>query len=162
MARLLAMLTLRPTTTDDLQNLAEWEAEPDTSDWLGETGPAWHTNALSGPGQEHLVATEAEVPVGFAVLAGLHSGQAIELRRMVIAPAHRRTGRGRALLTAVLTRAYEHHGARGVWLDMKAHNHRARALYESEGFTTTETLTGAITEADGTLSDLIIMDHQAR
>jgi diamine N-acetyltransferase len=156
------MLTLRPATADDLQNLAEWEAEPETAAWLGETGPAWHTRALSDPDQEHLVAIEAEAPVGFAVLAGLHGGQAIELRRMVIAPAHRRTGRGRALLTAVLARAYHHHGARRVWLDVKARNHRARALYESEGFTATETLTEAITEADGTLSDLVIMTHRAR
>jgi ribosomal protein S18 acetylase RimI-like enzyme len=156
------MLTLRPAAADDLQNLAEWEAEPGTSTWLGETGPAWHARALSDPDQEHLVAIEAEATVGFAVLAGLRDGEAIELRRMVISPAHRRTGRGRALLTAALARAYQHHGARRVWLDVKAHNHRARTLYESEGFTATETLTGAITEADGTLSDLVIMAHQAR
>jgi ribosomal protein S18 acetylase RimI-like enzyme len=100
--------------------------------------------------------------VGFAVLAGLRSGGGIELRRMAVSPAHRRAGRGRALLKAVLARSCQHHGALQVWLDVKAHNHRARALYESEGFTITETLTGAVTEADGTHSDLVVMAHQTR
>ncbi|MBE1589925.1 hypothetical protein H4W80_008183 [Nonomuraea angiospora] len=44
---------------------------------------------------------------------------------------------------------------------MKAHNHRARALYGSEGFASTETLAGAVTEADGTLADLIVMVHKS-
>lgn len=93
---------------------------------------------------------------------GLRSGKPIELRRMVVRPAHRAAGRGRALLTAVLARAYQHHGAPGIWLDVKAHNHRARALYESAGFTITKTLAGAVTKADGSLSDLIVMAHQRR
>ncbi|WP_329253063.1 GNAT family N-acetyltransferase [Actinoallomurus sp. NBC_01490] len=156
------MLSLRPTTMDDLVDLAAWEAEPETAPWLGETGPAWHARALHDPGQEHLVAVRAEAAVGFAVLAGLRDGDAVELRRMVISPPHRRTGLGRSLLTSVLARAYGHHRARRVWLDVKAHNHRARALYESEGFTVTETLTGAVTEADGALTDLVIMAHQVR
>jgi diamine N-acetyltransferase len=147
------MLTLRPSTEDDLGSLAGWEAEPDTARWLGETGPAWHARALADPDQDHLIALEADAPVGFAVLAGLNGGQQLELRRMLLRPAHRGSGRGRAL-------AYQERGATGVWLDVKAHNHRARALYESAGFTATETLAGAITEPDGSRSDLIIMTHR--
>lgn len=154
------MLTLRPATADDLRNLTGWEAEPDTSLWLGETGPAWHARALADPDQDHLIALDAATPVGFAVLAGLSGGEHLELRRMLVRPAHRGTGRGRALLKAALAWAYQHRGAQGVWLDVKAHNHRARALYESAGFTVTKTLTGAITEADGSQSDLIVMTHQ--
>jgi diamine N-acetyltransferase len=154
------MLTLRPSTADDLHDLASWEAEPDTALWLGETGPDWHARALADPDQDHLIALEAAAPVGFAVLAGLSGGKDLELRRMLLRPAHRGAGRGRALLTAALGWAYQHRGAQGVWLDVKAHNHRARALYESAGFTFTRTLAGAITEPDGSRSDLIVMTHQ--
>jgi diamine N-acetyltransferase len=154
------MLALRPSTEDDLRNLTGWEAEPDTALWLGETGAAWHARALADPDQDHLIALEGAAPVGFAVLAGLSGGKHLELRRMLLRPAHRGAGRGRGLLKAALEWAYQHRGAEGVWLDVKAHNHRARALYESTGFAVTRILNGAITEADGSRSDLIVMTHQ--
>lgn len=73
--------------------------------------------ALSDPDQEHLIAIEAEAPEGFAVPAGLRGDPAIELRRIVMSPAHRRTGRGPALLTAVLARAYHHQSG---WMSRRA------------------------------------------
>jgi diamine N-acetyltransferase len=81
---------------------------------------------------------------------------------MAVSPEHRGAGRGRALLRAVLERSYRHHGARSVWLDVKTHNHRARALYESEGFLQQRTLRNALVEPDGTASDLVIMVHRPR
>jgi diamine N-acetyltransferase len=153
------MLTLRPSAVGDLGDVTGWEAEPDSALWLGETGAGWHSRALADPDQDHLIAAEAEVPVGFAVLAGLSEGVNLELRRMLVRPAHRGSGRGRALLTASLEWAYQRRGAQGVWLDVKAHNQRARALYESAGFTATKTLTGVIAEPDGSRSDLIVMTH---
>ncbi|WP_051580049.1 GNAT family N-acetyltransferase [Pseudonocardia acaciae] len=154
------MLTLRATTPDDLRHLAGWETEPDTSTWLGETGADWHARALTDLDQEHLVAADGDALVGFAVLAGLRGGEGIELRRMVVAPAHRGAGRGRALLEAVLARAYRDHGAGTVWLDVKEHNRRARRLYESSGFVVREMRTNAIANPDGTAADLVIMVHQ--
>jgi ribosomal protein S18 acetylase RimI-like enzyme len=156
------MLKLRPTTPEDLDELTAWESEPDTAEWLAETGLAWHTRALADPDQEHVVALDSGASIGFAVLAGLRSGEGIELRRMVVSPEHRGAGRGRALLQAVLERSYRHHGARSVWLDVKTHNRRARALYESEGFLQRQTLQNAIVEPDGTASDLVIMVHRPR
>lgn len=156
------MLTLRPTTPDDLHDLSAWETEPDTSRWLGETGNSWHTRALADLDQEHVIAEDGDDVVGFAVLAGLRGGEGVELRRMAVAPAHRGSGRGRALLQAVLVRAYQHHCAQTVWLDVKEHNRRARSLYESAGFVVRETLGNAITEPDGTASNLVIMVHQPR
>jgi hypothetical protein len=127
------MLTLRPTTSGDLAYVTSWEADPDTAAWLGETGAAWHARALRDPGQEHVTAWAGTSPVGFAVLAG------------------------RALLRAVLVRARRDHGAREVWLDVKAHNHRARTLYASVRFAVTRTLPAAVAEADGSRSDLVVM-----
>lgn len=132
------MLMLRPATPDDLHDVAGRESDPDTSAWPGETGPAWHDRVLAAPDQEHVVATDSGAVVGFAVLAGLRGGETVELRRMVVAPAHRGAGLGRALSHAVLDRAYARHGARTVWLDVKERNHRARALYGTSGFDTRE------------------------
>ncbi|MET7563664.1 GNAT family N-acetyltransferase [Streptomyces sp. NPDC005479] len=156
------MPILRATTPDDLPALTGWESEPDTFMWLGETGQAWHSRALADLDQEHVVAVEGQVLVGFAVLAGTHGTEGIELRRIVVAPAHRGTGLGRVLLQAVLRRAYEHHCAQTVWLDVKRHNHRARSLYEASGFVERETLRNAVAELDGTSSDLVILVHQPR
>lgn len=154
------MLTLRPTTSGDLHDVVGWESEPGTAVWLADTGHAWHAHALSDPDQEHLIGLDSGVPIGFVVLAGVRTGKTIELRRMVVSGAHRGTGRGRALLRAALARAYDRGGARGVWLDVKPANVRARALYESAGFVATETRAGAIPEPDGTRSDLIVMTHR--
>lgn len=140
------MLTLRATAAGDLQGVAEWEAEPDTAVWLGGTGHAWHVRALDDPDQEHLIGMDVGVPIGFVVLAGLRAGKMIELRRMVASTAHRGAGRGRGLLMAAVARAYDRHGARGVRLDVKAENGRARALYESAGFAATETRANAVLE----------------
>jgi diamine N-acetyltransferase len=154
------MLTIRPTAAEDLVGVVALETATDTSVWLGETGLAWHEHALTDPDQEHLVTDNGTALTGFVVLAGLHDTGAIELRRMVVHPASRGAGHGRALLKAALTRAYDHHGASRIWLDVKAQNLRAKTLYESEGFRATETLTGAVTEADGTTIDLLVMIHQ--
>jgi RimJ/RimL family protein N-acetyltransferase len=66
----------------------------------------------------------------------------------------RGTGRGRELLKAVLARTWHDHGPDRVWLDVKAHNLRARRLYETEGFTLSAILPGGMSEPDGTATDL--------
>ncbi|MBE3007887.1 GNAT family N-acetyltransferase [Microbispora sp. NEAU-D428] len=157
------MLRTRPTVHEDLARLVEWETDPDTSVWLGETGRDWHERALADPNQDHILAERDGALSGFAVLAGIRrTDRVLELRRMVVSPAQRGAGRGRALLRAALACAYEHHGAGRVWLDVKAHNRRARALYESEGFAVTDVLAGAVGEPDGTATDLVIMVHRPR
>ncbi|SFD35497.1 GNAT family N-acetyltransferase [Streptomyces aidingensis] len=155
------MLTLRPTSPDDLPLLAALEMGPDTAVWLSETGVEWHRRALDDPDQEHLTAEEDGTPAGFCVLAGLRDGGgAVEVRRLVLRPALRGEGRGRELLRASVARAYREHRAQRVWLDVKPHNLRARTLYESEDFEHTETVPGAMVETDGSPCDLLIMTHR--
>ena len=43
-------------------------------------------------------------------------------------------GHGRAALRLAIELAFEEHGAHRLWLDVKPHNERARALYRSAGF----------------------------
>ena len=152
------MLALRLTTADDLDQVSAIEQAADTGQWLGETGPTWHERALADPDQAHLAAGEPGVMTGFVVLAGLQrSDRVIELRRMVVAPAFRGRGQGRALLQAALARAYHQNCAQRVWLDVKTGNLRARSLYESEGFVA---VAGPAPGpgSEGT-SDLLVMEH---
>ena len=46
----------------------------------------------------------------------------------------KRRGYGRAIVRAVKELAFEELRAHRLWLDVKEHNARARALYRSEGF----------------------------
>ena len=97
------MLTLRPSTADDLVRVLAIESAPDTAKWLGQTGWPWHDQARSDPDQEHLVAVVGETIVGFCVAAGLRSADRdIELRRMAIAPERRGDGLGRLLLRSMI------------------------------------------------------------
>jgi ribosomal protein S18 acetylase RimI-like enzyme len=126
------VLTIRPTKTEDLDRVVAIEAAADTKQWLGNTGRSWHERALADPDQEHLLAVYDGAVIGFGVLAGAGTGDGtIELRRMVVHPASRGGGHGRALLEAVSRRAQDRHGARQVWPDVKTHNQRARGLYEA-------------------------------
>lgn len=155
------MLSIRPTTADDLVAVVAIESATDTAEWLCATGLPWHERALADTDQDHVVAFHDDGLTGFAVLAGLSTDdRRIELRRMALAPTDRGKGLGRALLRATVARAYGRHGARQVWLDVKAQNHRARTLYTSEGFTESELHSGAVTEPDGTTSDLVVMTHR--
>lgn len=159
-ATLRAMLTIRPTTVDDLPHVVALETMADTREWLGETTLTWHEKALADPAQEHLLAVDGSTIVGFVVLADLHNAdQVIEIRRLVVDPTSRGKGHGRFLLRAAVERANDHYHARRVWLDVKPHNHRARALYESEGFRATRLIRDAVREPDGTTSDLVVMTH---
>jgi diamine N-acetyltransferase len=155
------MLTLRETTAADLGWVVAMETAPDTRQWLGETGLAWHERALADPDQEHLVAGDGTALAGFVVLAGLRrADRVIELRRMVVAAAFRGSGRGRALLQTALDRACHHHRARRVWLDVKTGNLRARSLYASAGLTVAPALATVMPEPDAAASDLLVMEHE--
>lgn len=149
------VLRLRRGEAADLAEIVALEQASDTREWLGETGLAWHERAAADPDQEPLIAVQPPGLIGFAVLAGLtDADHVIELRRMVVSPACRGAGNGRKLLRAAVARAYEQHHARGVWLDVKTGNTRARSLYESEGFVIAPAPAG-----DGT-PDLIVMEYR--
>jgi diamine N-acetyltransferase len=164
------MVTIRPGSRADLAGIVALETAADTAMWLGETGLTWHERALVDPDQELLVAEDRGTLAGFAVLVGVggsgsgsgagassDGGRDIELRRMAVDPAMRGAGLGRWLLREVVARARDEHAAHRVLLDVKKHNHRAIALYESEGFTPVPGPPTTMTEPDGGTSELITM-----
>lgn len=68
-----------------------------------------------------------------AFLVARAAGPEWELENIVVAPAARRCGLGKRLLQTLLQHARQHQ-AQAVWLEVRASNAAARALYESCGF----------------------------
>jgi ribosomal-protein-alanine N-acetyltransferase len=79
-----------------------------------------------------VVATDAaERVLGYAVL--LVTVPDADVANIAVAPRGRRQGTGRALLTELMTRA-RLSGVEAMFLEVRASNTPARALYESLGF----------------------------
>ena len=93
-----------------------------------------HAAALGDPDIAHRIAEDAaQNPVGFCIIAGLtNADSSIEFRRVVV--VRKGAGYGRSIVRAVKDLAFRELHAHRLWLDVKAHNDRARALYKSEGF----------------------------
>jgi RimJ/RimL family protein N-acetyltransferase len=89
---------------------------------------------LGDPDIAHRVAEDdAQNPVGFVILAGLvNESASIEFRRIVVVRKGR--GFGRSIVRAVKELCFNELQAHRLWLDVKAHNDRARSLYKSENF----------------------------
>ncbi|WP_406069047.1 GNAT family N-acetyltransferase [Micromonospora sp. NBC_01638] len=128
-------LVMRPALPDDLDEITRIEVGPETTPYIGVTGREYHLAARADADQEHLVGVVGTTVTGFILLAGLRDGGGrIELRRIVLAHEFRGRGHGRAMVRAAVAHAHERYDARSVWLDVKPDNHRALALYTSEGF----------------------------
>lgn len=112
------------------------EQATDTAEWLGMTGHHWHRAGLRMADVEEWSWVDPSDRVdGFVVLAGLAAPGPIELRRVVVDPALRGSGRGRALVLAAIDRVRALPGRDRIWLDVRRSNARARALYDDLGFT---------------------------
>ncbi len=85
------------------------------------------------PGGVIVLAWEAGVCVGCVAVRPLEGAETCELKRMYVRPSHRRTGLGRRLADAALSRAREL-GYRTIKLDSDPALQPALALYRSLGF----------------------------
>ena len=82
---------------------------------------------------EVLVADDGALLAYFIALSGVDE---LHLLNITVTPAHQGQGHGRRLLAAVLDHG-RHLGLATLWLEVRAGNHRARALYRACGFTET-------------------------
>ena len=138
-------ITVRPMTVDDVTAAAAIEAESSPSPWsadlfageftVPEQSRAWLV-AVDSSGSTRAL---TEVVVGFCGLLFVPgpdpSGPPVEAHVMniAVAPARRRAGIARRLLTEAL-RLAAGRGADTVTLEVRASNDAARALYEATGF----------------------------
>ncbi len=125
--------TLRRATEDDLDAIMLLEnASFETDAWSPDTMRA----ELASANAHYLVAFDAGDEGELAGYAGLlappGSGEA-DIQTISVAPGFRRRGLGRMLMLALLAEALSR-GARFVFLEVRADNPNARALYETLGF----------------------------
>jgi [ribosomal protein S18]-alanine N-acetyltransferase len=124
---------LRVATPDDLGAIMDLEGATFESD-------AWSTESMSSelasPHTYYLFAFDPAKPDALAGYGGLlaprASGEA-DIQTLAVAPPARRHGLGRTLVTALLAEAAAR-GAAEVFLEVRADNPNARALYDSLGF----------------------------
>ena len=167
-----APVTLRRTRPGDLDRVLALETARDTLRWLGESSPDRHAAALADPDQEHLLVLGAGGIAGFVLLAAPRGTEpGVELRRIVVDPARRGRGLGRAALRAVVELVFGDRpaapGSPGwlragrIWLDVKPDNHRALALYTGEGFARESELPASPGRPQGPPALLILARHRA-
>lgn len=138
MLKHLHAITLRKTEESDLDYVLATEHDPENCRFVIPWSREKHLEALCDPDLAHLIA-QRERRIGYVILAGLlDPNQSIEFRRIVI--TEKGCGYGKATVGLVKEVAFETHKAHRLWLDVKAQNHRARAVYEACGFSIEGTL----------------------
>ena len=128
-----------------------------------------HEGAIRFPDSRHfIVEAGAGYPsVGFVILQGCRNPhRSIELKRMVLMPGEQGHGVGRACLNLLATMVFRDLHAHRFWLDVKARNVRAQALYRGEGFVEEGRLRESVLTSSG-YDSLIVMamleaEHAAR
>lgn len=141
---------LRPTMQSDLEYVLSLERDPANLPYITPWERIQHEAAIRFPDFRHFIiecGPDLEAG-GFLILVGCRNQhQSIELKRMVV--QHKDRGFGRAALRVVKKIAFDDLGAHRFWLDVKKRNTRAKALYDSEGFTVEGELREAVKVHDG-------------
>lgn len=123
-------MTLRRATVDDLDAVIRLERASFPTDAWSE--PMMRAE-LSSPHGWYVVDVEAGNLVGYAGLRAVARARDADIQTIAIAEAARGRGRGRALLRALLEEAVRR-DVDEVFLEVRADNPVAQALYASEGF----------------------------
>jgi diamine N-acetyltransferase len=126
---------LRPTMLSDLDFVASLEADPHNLPFITPWERTQHEGAVRIPDFRHFI-IEAGGPAGrdgFVILQGCRNPhKSIELKRLVVHTKGQ--GLGRHCVRLLKAMAFRDLHAHRFWLDVKALNTRAQALYASEGF----------------------------
>ncbi|MBD3942623.1 ribosomal protein S18-alanine N-acetyltransferase [Microbacterium sp. NEAU-LLC] len=123
-------MTLRAATADDLAAIMALERASFPTDAWSE---AMMREELASPHGWYVVDDEAGRLVGYAGLRTVKNAKDADVQTITIAEAARGRGRGRAMLRALLDEASRREVS-DVFLEVRADNPVAQALYVSEGF----------------------------
>ena len=135
MSDALARLRLRPTMLSDLDFVISVETDARNLPFITPWERTQHEAAVRIPDFRHfIVEAGAEYErAGFVILQGCRNPhRSVELKRIVLQPKGQ--GLGRACVRLLKRMAFRDLKAHRFWLDVKALNTRALALYASEGF----------------------------
>ncbi|AWB89963.1 ribosomal protein S18-alanine N-acetyltransferase [Homoserinimonas hongtaonis] len=123
---------MRRASLDDLDAIMEIESSTFGSD-------AWSARAmaseLDNPHTYYLVAIaeDGNAIEGYSGLLAPRGGIQADIQTIAVAASARRKGLGRAMMLQMITEARQR-GAREVFLEVRADNPGAQALYEQLGF----------------------------
>ena len=121
---------IRPIRSTDYDQILALEAEIFGSEaWPPEVFSA----ELEYPGSHYLVAEADHQVIGYAGLRVVGPGDPGDIQTLAVASDYRGQGVGRALLDGLLSHASELHVS-DVFLEVRADNQAAQALYQSRGF----------------------------
>lgn len=152
-----ARVRLRPTMQSDLEFVLSLENDDANLPFITPWERMQHEAAIRFPDFRHFIiegGTGLDA-VGFVILIGCRSqNQSLELKRMVI--QSKGEGYGRASLRVVKKVAFDDLGAHRLWLDVKSHNTRAKALYDHEGFVVEGVLRESVRVAGG-FDSMVVM-----
>jgi RimJ/RimL family protein N-acetyltransferase len=142
-------MTIRAALPGDVSHIVAIEQIPEFRSYIGAWSREEHLGALTDPDNEYFVAADGDSAVeGFAILQGIRSEhRSLHLKRIAVRMPNR--GLGRALLDYICDRAFLHHRAHRLWLDVFETNARARHLYEAYGF-----------HYDGVMREAILRDGE--
>jgi diamine N-acetyltransferase len=155
--RTTARVRLRPTMTSDLEYVLSLEQDDENAEFITPWERTQHEAAIRFPDFRHFIIEGGAGlhAVGFLILIGCRSQhQSLELKRMVV--QSKGSGFGRAALRFAKKVAFDDLGAHRFWLDVKARNTRAKALYDGEGFVVEGELRDAV-KVSGGFESLIVM-----
>jgi diamine N-acetyltransferase len=158
-------IDLRRTTEHDLPYVLSAEGDDDNSRFVVVWPEEKHRAALDDTNMEHLIIASRpkSQPLGFVILAGLQGGnRSIEFMRIVVTDKGK--GYGRAAVRAIKRHAFDTLLAHRLWLDVKEHNTRARAVYAKEGFRYEGTLRECLKGPEGfeSLVVMSVLEHEYR
>jgi RimJ/RimL family protein N-acetyltransferase len=155
--RVPARARLRPTMQSDLDYVLTIEGDAANLPFITPWERTQHEAAIRFPDFRHFIVEGGAglEPVGFLILIGCRSPhQSLELKRMVV--QSKGEGYGRAALRVAKKVAFDDLGAHRFWLDVRTHNTRAKALYDSEGFVQEGVLRECV-RGDGRFDSLVVM-----
>lgn len=156
-ARPRARVRLRPTMTSDLEFVLSLEQDPVNLPFITPWERTQHEAAVRFPDFRHFIIEGGPDldAVGFMILIGCKGrNQSLELKRMVV--RSKGEGLGRAALRVAKKAAFDELNAHRFWLDVKSRNTRAKALYDSEGFTVEGVLRESV-KVEGGFESLVVM-----
>ena len=150
-------LRLRPTMLSDLDFVLSVERDAANLPFITPWERPQHEGAVRFPDFRHFIveAGGGTQAAGFVILQGCRSQhRSVELKRIVLQTKGQ--GLGRVCVRLLKRMAFRDLRAHRFWLDFKAHNDRARALYDSEGFAVEGTLREAV-RVEGGYESLVVM-----
>jgi RimJ/RimL family protein N-acetyltransferase len=151
------MIRLRPAGPEDVAFVMATERISGFEKLVGRWSEEAHRAALATASNSYLLAIDAAGErAGFAIVRDLDDAHGnVCLKRIAMTAPGR--GVGTAFVGALVRWTFTQTSAHRLWLDVMAHNGRARHVYAARGFVEEGVMRGAYLAADGARVDLVLM-----